>query len=288
MTHAIGDPNHLGVHNDLVESVRAEAQRFGVDVILPDEAYLGDSGHVDDHNMIVAALQAIADAPAPGPSFPTTIDYLIIAGGGAGGGNTPDGSGVGGGGAGGYLEDTFSPEAGTVYPITVGAGGGPNAGANPPGADAQPSTAFGLTAIGGGRGRTVVGGPSWAGPWNGGSGGGQGGAGTPGQGHNATGPSGGGAGGGDGTGRTSSITGTPVTRAAGGAGAGSSAGASNGQGSGSNGSGGWTAAGGRGVVIVRQSAADELPTVLTGDPKVYIFPGYIAFEWNANGSIGWA
>lgn len=62
MTYQIGDPNHLGVHNDLVASVRTAAQRAGVTVTLPDEAHLGDTGHVADHNLLAAALAEIAAA----------------------------------------------------------------------------------------------------------------------------------------------------------------------------------------------------------------------------------
>lgn len=60
MTYQIGDPNHLGVHNDLVASIRSAANRAGVTVTLPDEAHLGDTGHVADHNLLAAALAEIA------------------------------------------------------------------------------------------------------------------------------------------------------------------------------------------------------------------------------------
>ena len=66
MTYAIGDPNHLGVHNDLVTAAAAQAARFGITVTLPDTAHLGDTGHVDDHNLLAAALAAIVAAPSPG------------------------------------------------------------------------------------------------------------------------------------------------------------------------------------------------------------------------------
>lgn len=65
MTFAIGDPAHINLgHNELLALIQEQADRFMVTVTLPDVAGLGDTGHVDDHNLIVAALQAIADAPA--------------------------------------------------------------------------------------------------------------------------------------------------------------------------------------------------------------------------------
>jgi hypothetical protein len=62
MTYNVGDPNHLGVHNDLTASVQTAASRVGVEVILPDTANLGDTGHVDDHNLLATALAEIAAA----------------------------------------------------------------------------------------------------------------------------------------------------------------------------------------------------------------------------------
>jgi len=76
-----------------------------------------------------------------------TIDYLVIAG---GAGTNPSTGGTGGGGAGGYRINFPNPAFGgtpvsvTSYPITVGGGGS--------GADGNPSTAFGITSTGGGRG----------------------------------------------------------------------------------------------------------------------------------------
>jgi len=89
-----------------------------------------------------------------------SVEYLIVAGGGGGGMDMG-----GGGGGGGVLAGTFAVSA-TTYPIVVGAGGqgAPRAGfgAGTQNADRHPfnvlgtngenSSAFGLTAIGGGRG----------------------------------------------------------------------------------------------------------------------------------------
>lgn len=80
------------------------------------------------------------------------IEYLIVGGGGAGGIDMG-----GGGGAGGYLTGTFASTGGT-YPIVVGAGGAarPNIyTANQRGGDGGNSSAFGITAFGGGGGASA-------------------------------------------------------------------------------------------------------------------------------------
>jgi hypothetical protein len=124
------------------------------------------------------------------------VEYLIVAGGASAGGTFSYAgnsfTGTGGGGAGGLLSSVVGDQSGAAssplskptvsvqsYPVTIGAGG-----ANSNGGD---STAFGLTAIGGGRGGMPFGSA-------GGSGGGggsakqttsySGGAGTAGQGRN--------------------------------------------------------------------------------------------------------
>jgi hypothetical protein len=133
------------------------------------------------------------EAPVPSGGEGVEIEYLIVAGGGGAGNNasaisTPSA----GGGAGGLLRGT-KPNLGaaTPYPIAIG-GGGPAAptsaiGLGAPGED---SSAFGLTAVGGGGGGGFN--PNAAGS-SGGSGGGSnglcpsepvpGGAGVAGQGH---------------------------------------------------------------------------------------------------------
>jgi hypothetical protein len=183
-------------------------------------------------------------------AIPYTATYLIVGGGGAGGCSQG-----GGGGAGGFLTSTTLLNPGTVYSFVVGSGGSGNTSTNTVGGSGNNSTAFGLTASGGGgggggnrSGATAVAGAS------GGSGGGgsgsynavqSGGAGTSGQGN--TGGSGfqddsgnlaelGGGGGGasavggnysttsngvagnGGAGTASSITGSSVTYAGGGGG----------------------------------------------------------------------
>ena len=93
-----------------------------------------------------------------------TVDYLLVAGGGAGGYSAIPG----GGGAGGLLTATGLSVSVQTYPIVVGAGGvGDNGGGviN----DGDDTTAFSLTAVGGGQGGV---GPGTIGAHTGGSGGG--------------------------------------------------------------------------------------------------------------------
>ncbi len=183
--------------------------------------------------------------------------YLVVAGGGGGGQSVF--ASAGGGGAGGLLTGTFFANVSTSYSIVVGSGGGVGAsGAN--------SSAFGVTAIGGGHGGGNVQPPSgnFSGG-NGGSGGGsaidnsagsgtagQGFAGSLGRGDPFQGGGGGGAGGAStrpngGIGIQSSITGTAVYYAGGGGGGGSnSSGGQDGQlpGPGGLGGGGYGGYGG--------------------------------------------
>ena len=222
------------------------------------------------------------------PTYSAT--YLIAAGAGGGGASFSSGGDGGGGGAGGYLTGTTNLSQATVYSFVVGSGGAGgvyNGSVGQSGAAGNNSTAFGLTAIGGGRGGGVdVNGTG--GTLNGGSGGGggtyggggtTGGSGTAGQGNNGGGggtspPSGGGGGAGSagssgsgGSGASNSITGSAVTYCAGGGtGGGTSGGANTGNGGFGNtsGSGG---AGGSGVVIL------SIPTsrysgITTGSPNV--------------------
>jgi hypothetical protein len=131
----------------------------------------------------------------PAPAGPLTITYLAI--GGGGGGGAGDTSGAGGGGAGGFVANSFTATASTVYTITVGQGGAgkssATAGTSGPGNNGSNTsiTGTGLTTItafygggGGGNDETPGGNPGLTGA----SGGGAGNynmAGTPGQTFNA-------------------------------------------------------------------------------------------------------
>jgi hypothetical protein len=85
------------------------------------------------------------------PTGVSRVSTLLVAGGGGGGG----GLNGGGGGAGGFIETTTTVSAGSWYPVTVGAGGlgalTGNDALNAP-SNGGNSTAFSLTAIGGGKG----------------------------------------------------------------------------------------------------------------------------------------
>lgn len=120
------------------------------------------------------------------------IEYLIIAGGG-GGATSADAAQGGGGGAGGLLTNTMELIRGTEYTITIGAGGASKnfANTNAIGNAGSDTTAFGLTAIGGGPGGIWASGGDQSLSNAGGSGGGGGGRngtiggnGTAGQGNN--------------------------------------------------------------------------------------------------------
>jgi hypothetical protein len=185
MTYAIGDPNHLGVHNDTVSRIAALANNGGFTVTLPDTANLGDTGHVDDHNLILGALLALEAAPpghtpaiASGGTESTYVgngtngvsgqnykvhkftadgtltvsrageaDIFIVGGGGGGGAKT--GLTGGGGGAGGVIQQSLVLTA-TAFTVKVGSGG-----AAGPGTSGNPSSFNALLALGGGHGGTT-------------------------------------------------------------------------------------------------------------------------------------
>lgn len=255
-----------------------------------------------------------------------TIEYLIVAGGGSGGVSTyggQNGAGAGGGGAGGLLTGVgLLVVPGTSYSILVGAGGAAvtNAvGSYYQGLPGSNSSAFSLTAIGGGSGGGggAIGGSGGSG---GGSGWGntspssgtlgQGNAGGPGQGNVA--PYWGGAGGGagaagtnagvGGVGLASSITGSSQfygggggptdvygTARAGGSGGGGASGLNGtsgqintGGGGGAGSSGGATSgAGGSGVVIVRYLGTTQRAT----GGIVTLNGGYVIHTFNSSGTF---
>lgn len=152
MTYAIGDPDHIDVH----ESIRLLFMAAGLDpALIPGTATIGATGHVDDHNRIADALAWIDENGVLGPDWatvasttgsPTTgtftgtdgvlynywkwtgagsvtfatpgrVKGLLVGGGG--------GAGVdGGGGGGGYLPiDVLIDNALRAWPIVIGAGG---------------------------------------------------------------------------------------------------------------------------------------------------------------------
>ena len=146
-----------------------------------------------------------AALPTYGPqapaSAPYTLQYLVVAGGGSGGNYAG-----GGGGAGGLTTGSTLVSVGTVYTITVGAGGAgvpgpinPSVSGNPGSTSSITSPSFIVTTLGGGGGGGV---PTGRPGGSGGGGGGYnstGGTGIPGQGFpggnnsNSSGAGGGGA-----------------------------------------------------------------------------------------------
>ncbi|MBL8158400.1 hypothetical protein JNK62_02625 [bacterium] len=214
-----------------------------------------------------------------------TVQVLVVGGGGGGGGNaTASVRGSGGGGAGEYVAiSSFNVTPATSYAITVGTGGGSNT-------DGATTTAFGLTARGGGAGAepfnngrpggsgggagddssATTGGASTAvSPGVGSSGGnagsgGSGGGGAGGGGAAGAGGSGGGngveAGGAGGTGIANTISGTSVTYSSGGAG-GTRSGNNNGTNGATPGSGGRGAGGGASTVVTGGTGADGIVIV---------------------------
>ena len=249
-----------------------------------------------------------------------SADFLVIAGGGSGGYSNGAGGGAGGyrnsyltetSGGGGSSEASLTLSQGTVYTVTVGAGGA-SATVLGNGNNGFDSSISGtgittITSIGGGRG-----GRAGSGGGNGGSGGGCGGLGTANQGFNGGSGAGdyGGGGAGEagetdganqgGDGLSSSITGSSVARAGGGS-ADSSVAADGGggriingnegtAGTANTGSGGarWggvgnSGAGGSGVVILRMPTSFYSGTT-TGSPTVTTDGSDTVLVFNGSGS----
>ena len=186
-----------------------------------------------------------------------TVDYLLVAGGGAGGYSAIPG----GGGAGGLLTATGLSVAIGTYPIVVGAGGvGDNSGGVANSGDN--TTAFSLTAIGGGKGAV---GPGTVAAASGGSGGGQDGYGS---GGGATGTAGQGNSGGNG------------------AGGGGSYGAGGGGGAGAVGANGVSPSGGAGGVGLSNSLRTGSGVFYAGGGGGQKWTGSVGAGGNGGGGAG--
>jgi len=83
---------------------------------------------------------------------PTAIDLLIVAGGGSGAGATSSSVGAGGGAGGLIYKVNYPIIPGQTYDIVVGAGGAQTATGAVDGSQGSNSTAFDMTAVGGGYG----------------------------------------------------------------------------------------------------------------------------------------
>lgn len=59
MAYEVGDPGHLSVHGALVTRLTSLGIVWEVALTLPDAPALGDTGHVPDHDLIVAAIREL-------------------------------------------------------------------------------------------------------------------------------------------------------------------------------------------------------------------------------------
>ncbi|MDB5195566.1 MAG: hypothetical protein JWO84_750 [Parcubacteria group bacterium] len=108
-----------------------------------------------------------------------SVNVLIVAGGGGGGFNRGSG-----GGAGGMLASSSAISSGTGYAVVIGQGGHKETSAVGDQTNGGDSSAFGITAVGGGRGQHASGGNGFSGgSGSGGATSGSGGSGTSGQGN---------------------------------------------------------------------------------------------------------
>lgn len=159
------------------------SKSFSPDIFGGDDVYFIEE---DGQEYVVHVFSSTGSSTFT-PTVPLNIEYLIVAGGGGGGrGNNSGNGGGGGGGAGGALVNTQGTKisiAAQEWTIVVGAGGAE-------GVSGSNSSAFGLTAVGGGAGGTAnqgngaTGGSGGGGSGNNGGGAvGLGGAATAGQGN---------------------------------------------------------------------------------------------------------
>jgi hypothetical protein len=252
------------------------------------------------YNVYLRAVNIIGSGPASSAtSFttnkvaPSTVEYLVVAGGGGGGaGNTGITNGTGGAGSGGSKSTSYSVSTGTPITVTVGGGGGGGNSVVGPlnGAAGQTST-FGVSVGGGSGGLSGGGGPAGGtgATYTGGGGGTQ----------NTSG----------GAGFADSITGSSVTRGGGGGGGGAvpGAGGAGGGGAGSAGSPGgngtantgggaggtqavantFGGTGGSGVVVVAWSQNFLAASATTGSPTYSSVSrsGYHVYTFTGTGSI---
>ena len=152
MTYVEGDPGHIDVH----ESIRLLFMAAGLDPdLIPAEATLGATTHIDDHNRIAEALQWIDDngvlgepnavvASTTGSPATSTVDgdacykwtsngsitltsagmvTVMLVGGGGGGGAVYHHNGSDGGAGGVIRPRPIWLPAGIAIPVTVGAAG---------------------------------------------------------------------------------------------------------------------------------------------------------------------
>jgi hypothetical protein len=258
-------------------------------------------------------------------TFPSTVDYLVVAGGGGGGSTNSGSGGGGGGGAGGLLYGTtLAAASGTTYTITVGSGGSGGAaidGTATNGGNSVISSSAGttITSFGGGRGGNTqnvsLSGGSGGGTYAGTTGfvagqGNPGGAGNGDPSYSGGGGGGAGAAGGGGAGSTCpggvglqyDISGTSTYYAGGGGGGGRSTSGAGGLGGGAAGNSGTAGTvntggggggasgiisgnGGSGIVIIRYPSTYFAASSTTGSPTVTVSGGYRVYKFTASGTL---
>ena len=103
------------------------------------------------------SVSQIGNSPSVPTGGPTTMCFMVVAGGGAG----QNCSGRGAGGAGGLRSATSSPVAVQSYPVTIGAGSSDNGGTGVAAGNGSASTFNSITSAGGGGG-----GAGWTGSGN--------------------------------------------------------------------------------------------------------------------------
>lgn len=211
----VGDPDHLGRHNAMVDALALIATTAGrtYTTPLPPHRALGEAGHIGDHDVMRAAAVEAATWPAWNSATGGTVtdvpNYngtgqtwrvhtftasgtftvamaaqpfraLVIGGGGSGGSGQNVYAHGGGGGAGGvFLSDTLTIPAG-IHAVTVGNGGASvsNARGNDGGASSIGSLAIGNGGGGGGAQNVGAGKPGGNGGGGAGTAQGAGGAAT--------------------------------------------------------------------------------------------------------------
>lgn len=258
-------------------------------------------------------------------TFPSTVDYLVVAGGGGGGSTNSGSGGGGGGGAGGLLYGTtLAAASGTTYTITVGSGGSGGAaidGTATNGGNSVISSSAGttITSFGGGRGGNTqnvsLSGGSGGGTYAGTTGfvagqGNPGGAGNGDPSYSGGGGGGAGAAGGGGAGSTCpggvglqyDISGAATYYAGGGGGGGRSTSGAGGLGGGAAGNSGTAGTvntggggggasgiisgnGGSGIVIIRYPSTYFAASSTTGSPTVTVSGGYRVYKFTASGTL---
>lgn len=74
--YPIGAPDHIAVHNTYADAIRPILTAAGVEATLPDTANVGDLGHVADHDLLFAAVEALEALTTPDAPTLVTADAI--------------------------------------------------------------------------------------------------------------------------------------------------------------------------------------------------------------------